>query len=459
MLWAAIKATQDRYPNATCAVYTGDHDAAKAQILERVGDRFNIELDATRVFFLYLSQRRWVLASTWPHVTLLGQSLGSLILAVDAFSLLVPDIFVDTMGYAFTFALAKWLFPDIPTGAYIHYPTISTDMLGSLDADENQGLNAGTGKGAKGAVKKAYWRLFASLYGWVGGYADVIVTNSSWTREHIQAIWGPARKGKDKQTEVSVLFPPVAVEDLVKAISVDTESEEQRENILVYIAQFRPEKNHTMLLQAFAELINGVSSDDPVAKSAKLVLIGSVRDDDDAKRVYELRLLAHELNIKEVVEFVCDASWPDILHWLGKSSIGINGMWNEHFGIGVVEYQAAGLISVVNDSGGPKRDIVIEYDGGPTGFHASTAKEYSQAFLKALKLSSEEKTAMRIRARSSAKRFSQAQFDRGWIDVAENLVKLTKHPIINVEKQDNAVWLAGAAYLFFIVFEIWKILR
>ncbi len=42
-------------------------------------------------------------------------------------------------------------------------------------------------------------------------------------------------------------------------------------------------------------------------------------------------------------------------------------MWNEHFGIGVVEYQAAGLISIVDDSGGPKADIVVDYNGGPTG--------------------------------------------------------------------------------------------
>jgi hypothetical protein len=33
----------------------------------------------------------------------------------------------------------------------------------------------------------------------------------------------------------------------------------------------------------------------------------------------------------------------------------------------VVEYQAAGLISVVNDSGGPKVDIVVPIDGKPTG--------------------------------------------------------------------------------------------
>ena len=36
VLWAAIKATQERYPNAFCVVYTGDHDATKSEILERV---------------------------------------------------------------------------------------------------------------------------------------------------------------------------------------------------------------------------------------------------------------------------------------------------------------------------------------------------------------------------------------------------------------------------------------
>lgn len=36
MLWAAIRATQKRWPNAKCIVYTGDHDADKDAILARV---------------------------------------------------------------------------------------------------------------------------------------------------------------------------------------------------------------------------------------------------------------------------------------------------------------------------------------------------------------------------------------------------------------------------------------
>ena len=36
--------------------------------------------------------------------------------------------FLDTMGYAFTFHVVI-LLGRIPVGAYVHYPTISTDML------------------------------------------------------------------------------------------------------------------------------------------------------------------------------------------------------------------------------------------------------------------------------------------------------------------------------------------
>lgn len=287
-------------------------------------------------------------------------------MAWDAFSLVTPDIFVDTMGYAFSLALSKLLFQDVPTGAYVHYPTISTDMLSSLNPDSDvggQGVNAGKGQGAAGFGKKIYWELFAKLYSVIGGSIDVVMTNSTWTLEHITSLWGEWRKEFKKPRPV-VVYPPVAVEELEREVEVSETSEKKRENVLLYIAQFRPEKNHQLILNAFAEFM---ATGTPATKGAKLVLVGSVRDDGDSKRVYELRLQANELKIKESVEFHLDASWPEILDWLRKASVGVNGMWNEHFGIGVVEYQAAGLISVVHDSGGPKRDIVTKIAGEPTG--------------------------------------------------------------------------------------------
>ncbi|KAF2840758.1 glycosyltransferase family 4 protein [Patellaria atrata CBS 101060] len=423
VLWAAIRATQRRWPKAICVVYTGDHDADKSAILHRVQDRFNIHLHPPNIIFLYLSYRYYVLSSTWPYFTLLGQSLGSIVLAYDAFSLLVPEIFIDTMGYAFTLGFSKWLFPDVPTGAYVHYPTISTDMLGSLDEGGN-GMNAGAGRGWKGAAKRKYWHLFAQAYGWVGGNVDVVMTNSSWTQAHVQQLWGPQRRKHTKSFPVSVVFPPVAVEELEDRIEVNEQSERTRTRDILYIAQFRPEKNHQLIVNAFASLILSQTSDSHKQPRPKLILIGSVRDKEDSTRVYKLRLLAHELKIKEDVEFICDATWPQIQDWLQKASIGVNGMWNEHFGIGVVEYQAAGLISVVHNSGGPKEDIVIDIDGKPTGFYATTAEDYKKAFTQILNMSSTEILQMRIRARESAKRFTEERFASKWLQQMTNLIEL-----------------------------------
>lgn len=300
-------------------------------------------------------------------MTLAGQSFGSLILAWDAFSLLVPDIFIDTMGYAFSLGLSKWLFKNVPTGAYVHYPTISTDMLDSLDPNSplgSQGVNAGQGKGLRGTLKRRYWQLFAKIYAMMGATIDVVMTNSSWTQAHVTSIWGPGRREAHKTEPIATVYPPCAVEELEEEVEVSAASEARRQKNLLYIGQFRPEKNHPLILEAFAQFIKGGSE---ASKGARLVLVGSVRDDQDSKRVYKLRLLLRELGVDGRVDFQLDASWTDILGWLGRSHVGVNGMWNEHFGIGVVEYQASGLICVVHDSGGPKIDIVKEVDGLPTG--------------------------------------------------------------------------------------------
>ncbi|PTU17146.1 hypothetical protein P175DRAFT_0505304 [Aspergillus ochraceoroseus IBT 24754] len=464
VLWEAVRATQKRWPKAVCAIYTGDYEVTKATMLERVQTRFNIQLHAPTVELLYLTSRKYVQSSMYPYMTLLGQSLGSLIVGYDAFTLLVPDIFIDTMGYAFAIAFCKLLFPGVPTAAYVHYPTISTDMLQSLDDQTGlQGVNAGAGKGLKGTLKRKYWLAFARLYGWVGSHVDVVMCNSSWTAAHIRALWGPSRASLPALTSTSkdtpgspdhptVIFPPTAVSELESKIVVSEATERDlRTPTILYIAQFRPEKNHPLVLRSFARFLktrhhhhhhhhhissspadndpehelhnnaNNVAPQDP-----KLVLIGSVRHaSPDETHIYNLRLLAHELRIRDQTTFLCDASWPTILQHLSTSSVGVNAMWNEHFGICVVEYQAAGLICVVHDSGGPREDIVVDLGDGATGFHAQTEEEFAAAFEAALALSAEEKMAMRLRARKSALRFTEEEFAVKWVGEIGKLVRMT----------------------------------
>ena len=85
-------------------------------------------------------------------------------------------------------------------------------------------------------------------------------------------------------------------------------------------------------------------------------------------------------------------------------------MWNEHFGIGVVEMMSAGLITIAHDSGGPKSDIVVPWNSQLTGLLASTPEEYAGAIYKAFTMEPEATCKLRQRAQASAQRFSDEQF-------------------------------------------------
>lgn len=84
-----------------------------------------IVLNNSQVVLLY--KRKWIEETTYPHFTMIGQSLGSVYLAWEALCKFTPIYYFDTSGYAFTYPLAR-LF-GCKVICYTHYPTISSDML------------------------------------------------------------------------------------------------------------------------------------------------------------------------------------------------------------------------------------------------------------------------------------------------------------------------------------------
>jgi alpha-1,2-mannosyltransferase len=82
---------------------------------------------------------------------------------------------------------------------------------------------------------------------------------------------------------------------------------------------------------------------------------------------------------------------------------------------------AAGTIMLAHNSGGPKLDIVIEYDGKPTGFLASDVDSYASALRTIFSLSAEEQLSIRMNARESVKRFSDANFEEKFLEATRNL--------------------------------------
>lgn len=74
---------------------------------------------------------------------------------------------------------------------------------------------------------------------------------------------------------------------------------------------------------------------------------------------------------------------------------------NEHFGIEIVEYMAAGLLTFANRSGGPLLDIIETSgpDGSQTGFMAEDDINYPNAIVNILYSTKEQNDVIRNAAR------------------------------------------------------------
>lgn len=90
------------------------------------------------------------------------------------------------------------------------------------------------------------------------------------------------------------------------------------------------------------------------------------------------------------VEFKINVSFDELKQWYRNARFGIHTMWCEHFGIGIVELMASGVIVVAHNTGGPRMDIVTPIDGQETGFLASTEEEYAEKMSQMLSLSDSE---------------------------------------------------------------------
>jgi len=393
-----------------------DKEGAKSaveRILAKADRLFNLGLttDCTvPVDFVFLKSTRYLDAARYPYFTMLGQSLGSMVVGWEAlWRSGAPHLFIDTTGFAFTLPVAKLVFGS-RTAAYVHYPTISTDMLRtvapqfskeeSLDHQPNL-VHSRRKWVAKSwifsSIKLLYYLGYAGLYGLAGAFCDLCMVNSSWTCGHIRRLWLLTRKPH-------IVFPPCDTTSL-QGLAL-----EGREPVILSVGQYRTEKDHPLQVRIMAKLIEKYGHD-PQVQKARMVMVGGCRNQEDQERVTSIKNLSIELGVQDNVEVVVNAPYNELRRWLGRSSIGLHTMWNEHFGICVVEYMAAGLLAVAHRSGGPLADIVTPYHHQPTGMLAETLDEYADAIANVLKCKKEADLDVRANARASAHRFSDESFE------------------------------------------------
>ena len=135
------------------------------------------------------------------------------------------------------------------------------------------------------------------------------------------------------------------------------------------------------------------------------------------------RASARELDLAApAVEFAPNLSVVELRALYGRAAVGLHTMWNEHFGIGVVEMMAAGVVPVAHASGGPALDIVGT--DGASGLLAATAEEYADVLASLLVAdgAAKRRATMAAAARDAvAARFSEDAFADGFCDAMRPL--------------------------------------
>lgn len=340
VLWQAVKATLDHNPTNIAVVYTTATDVEPLAILGKARAKFHIAVDDARVVFIYLRQYgRLIDGDYWPHATLAGQLVGAAVLALEAMYELSPDVWIDTVGLPGSYWPVSRILK-IPVLAYVHYPVIQEDMFTKLKypnfkAVKAKNLSVGD---VLHVGKLGYWLGLYFVYGYLGLMVDVALANGSWTRNHIESIWW--------RPAPTVVYPPCGDFELW--------TNTERDNSVLYIAQFRPEKRHALVLTEYAKYIESAT----VSDVPRLVFLGSCRTDDETQVLDALRHQVEQLELTSHVQFVVDCLYEEVLEHLSRAKYGLNAMWNEHFGIGVVEYLSRGVVPVVHASAGPLLDIV-----------------------------------------------------------------------------------------------------
>jgi alpha-1,2-mannosyltransferase len=281
---------------------------------------------------------------------------------------------------------------------------------------------------------------------------DVAMVNSSWTAGHIRALWW-------RRAPPERVYPPCDTAEL-RRLPLDRRL---KHLYLVSVAQFRPEKNHKLQLDAYALARRAAGADEAgrAVRVSRIKFIGGVRGPDDAALLAELQDYAEQLGLGAAVEWRVNAPHAELVSLLGGAVGGLHSMVEEHFGIGVVEYMAAGAVPIAHDSGGPRADIVVplprpaaggrndDADGGaayedahggggggadddgdglaakqqqqqleqqrPNGYLARTVDEYADAITAVLSMGQARRLQIAAAAQARAARFSTEAFEEGWL--------------------------------------------
>jgi alpha-1,2-mannosyltransferase len=252
-------------------------------ILDKISKRFGIDFEEGDVHFVSHSSGNMLRPENYPRFTIFWQALAQIYCALEAYRQFPCDMMVESIGAAYAYLPLKLIYnPKLVS--YTHYPQVSQDMIEVVASGVSQYNNSDEVANSflKRQLKRVYYQVMVVFYSVFGRFADLTFANSTWTYNHLRALWGTSIRA-------SILYPPCDIEEFGEAKKVRGEKNRNAENVVLSFAQFRPEKQQDLQLKVFKRSLP------KLPKDAKLWLIGSVRGEDDERIIANLKQMAKEL--------------------------------------------------------------------------------------------------------------------------------------------------------------------
>ncbi|MFC6989403.1 glycosyltransferase [Haloplanus sp. GCM10025708] len=200
----------------------------------------------------------------------------------------------------------------LPSVQYVHFPQFNRRHAPSPDAGRVNGV----------------WSRLAGVGDRTLPPDATLLSNSAWTAGVVEAIYG---------RRPAVLFPPV--DPIPSARSWD-----EREDGVVFVGRLAPDKRPLRAIR----IVDGVRDR---GHDVHLHVVGSA---PRAYRGYVRRLEAAAAD-RPHVHVERDASRARVERLLATHKYGLNAKPDEHFGMAVAEYVAAGMLAFAPNSGAARR--------------------------------------------------------------------------------------------------------
>lgn len=234
--------------------------------------------------------------------------------------------------------------------SYCHFP-VAADYAAQRDTEYLKvfaDLGLISKEITEAANKTAFWRSFLEYY-LLALRNSHVATNSDFSR------WAITRWMKDEPAQISVIAPPVGVEEFREAALLPGG---RSDTVLVVSRINRSKKleNAVMLARILKRL--GIES--------RMIIAGNLSPDDRFGCVYyfQLQNMVAWYGLSDNVTIMLNVELKKLQSLMRSSSVYFHPLAEEPFGISVVEAMSAGLVPVVPNAGGPVEFVPRQYQYG-----------------------------------------------------------------------------------------------